>query len=148
MILMRGLPAGIPVFRKFVTMRALLMHPYMLVFLGGGLGSVLRYALGRLIPATLMNAPFPTAILCVNLVASFVLGVIVGWATGRSAGEEARLLIGVGFCGGLSTFSSFSNDTIVLIQHGRFGAALLNIGLNVILCLVASAGGLWLGQKL
>lgn len=124
------------------------MHPYVLVFFGGGLGSVLRYALGRLLPVTLTGSPFPTAILVVNVVASFVLGATVSWAIGRSAGEETRLLIGVGFSGGLSTFSSFSNDTILLIQHGRFGAALLNISLNVIVCLIASAGGLWLGQKL
>ena len=148
MIQIRVLSANVPVFRKFVTMRALLMHPFVLVFFGGGLGSVLRYALGRLIPATLTGSPFPTAILFVNAVASFVLGVIVSWVVGRSAGEEARLLIGVGFCGGLSTFSSFSNDTIILAQNGRFGAALLNIGINVLLCLVASAGGLWFGQKL
>lgn len=142
------LAANVPVFRKFVTMRALLTHPYVLVFFGGGLGSVLRYALGRLIPATLTGSSFPLAILVVNVIASFVLGAIVSWVIGRSAGEETRLLVGVGFCGGLSTFSSFSNDTILLIQHGRFGAALLNIGLNVIVCLIASAGGLWLGQKL
>ncbi|WP_227699084.1 fluoride efflux transporter CrcB [Spirosoma radiotolerans] len=148
MILRLVLSASIPVFRKFANMRALLMNAYVLVFFGGGLGSVLRYALGRLIPVTFASSPFPTAILLVNVVASFVLGAIVSWVIGRSAGEEARLLIGVGFCGGLSTFSSFSNDTVLLAQNGRLGAALLNIGLNVILCLVASAAGLWFGQKL
>ena len=135
-------------FRKFARMRTLLMHPYVLVFAGGGTGSVLRYMAGRLIPATLTSSPFPTAILFVNILASFVLGAVVGWVLNRSVGEEARLLIGVGFCGGLSTFSSFSYDTMVLLQQGRIGAALLNIGLNVTLCLLASVGGLWLGQKI
>ncbi|SFD03675.1 fluoride efflux transporter CrcB [Spirosoma endophyticum] len=132
-------------------MRAVLMHPYVLVFMGGGVGSVLRYVVGRFIPATLTSSPFPTAILIINIVASFVLGGVTGWVVSRSmgaVGEEARLLIGVGFCGGLSTFSSFSYDTVVLLQSGRLAAALLNIGLNVTLCLLASAGGLWLGQKL
>jgi CrcB protein len=132
-------------------MRAILMHPYVLVFVGGGAGSVLRYVIGRLIPATLTSSPFPAAILLINIVASFILGAVVGWVISRSlgaVGEEARLLIGVGFCGGLSTFSSFSYDTVVLLQNGRPAAALLNIGLNVTLCLLASAGGLWLGQKL
>ncbi len=129
-------------------MRALLTHPYVLVFLGGGAGSLLRYVAGRMIPATLTSSPFPNAILFVNVLASFILGTVVGWVIARSAGEEARLLIGVGFCGGLSTFSSFSYDTVVLLQNGRISAALLNIGLNVVLCLLASVSGLWLGQKL
>lgn len=138
-------------FRKFACMRAVLMHPYVLVFMGGGVGSVLRYVVGRLMPATLTSSPFPIAILIINIVASFVLGGVTGWVVSRSmggVGEEARLLIGVGFCGGLSTFSSFSYDTVALLQNGRPAAALLNIGLNVTLCLLASTGGLWLGQKL
>ena len=124
------------------------MHPYALVFVGGGVGSVLRYMAGRMIPATLIGSPFPTAILIVNVLASAVLGAVAGWVMSRLAGEEARLLIGVGLCGGLSTFSSFSYDTVALLQNGRIGAALLNIGLNVVLCLLASVGGLWIGQKL
>ncbi|GAB4031408.1 fluoride efflux transporter CrcB [Spirosoma gilvum] len=127
-------------------MRVLLTHPAVLVFVGGGVGSLFRYYAGRLIPATLTGTPFPNAILLVNVLASFVLGAVVGWVINRSAGEEARLLIGVGFCGGLSTFSSFSYDTVVLLQNGRFTAALLNIGLNVLLCLMASASGLALGK--
>lgn len=129
-------------------MRILLTHPYVLVFMGGGAGSLARYVTGRLIPATLTGSPFPNAILVVNVLASFILGAVVGWVINRSAGEEARLLIGVGFCGGLSTFSSFSYDTVELLQNGRIGAALLNIGLNVVLCLLASTGGLWLGRGL
>ena len=124
------------------------MKAYWLVFVGGGAGSVLRYLAGRLIPAALTNAPFPLAILFVNVLASALLGCVMGWAMGRSVGEETRLLLGVGFCGGLSTFSSFSYDTLMLLQNGRTGAALLNIGLNVVLCLLASVGGLVLGQKM
>lgn len=129
------------------------MKAYLLVFAGGGVGSLLRYVAGRIyagrfVPATVTSLPFPVAILLVNIVASALLGVVVGWAVGRVLGEEARLLLGVGFCGGLSTFSSFSYDTVALLQTGRTGAALLNIGLNVLLCLLASVGGLILGQKL
>ncbi|RYC67507.1 fluoride efflux transporter CrcB [Spirosoma sordidisoli] len=124
------------------------MKVWMLVFVGGGAGSLLRYLTGRIIPATLTPSPFPLAILAVNVLASLVLGLVTGWVMGRTTAEETRLLIGVGFCGGLSTFSSFSNDTLLLLQNGRTGAALLNIGLNVSLCLLASAGGLSLGQRL
>lgn len=124
------------------------MHPYVLVFMGGGVGSMLRYLTGRLVPTTFWGNPFPNAILFVNILASFILGVVAGWVVNRAAGEEARLLIGVGFCGGLSTFSSFSYDTAVFLQNDRLMTALLNVGLNVVLCLLASFGGLWLGHRL
>lgn len=123
------------------------MKAFLLVFVGGGVGSVLRYVTSRLIPATLTGSPFPLAILVVNVLASAVLGVVVGWGMNRLA-DDVRLLVGVGFCGGLSTFSSFSADTLALLQHGRTGTALLNIGLNVTCCLLASLGGIWLGQRL
>lgn len=138
-------PAGF--FVSLTLMKTLLSHPYTLVFMGGGIGSLLRFLTSRFVPATLAGSPFPLAILMVNVVASLVLGCVVGWLLMRSAGEEMRLLIGVGFCGGLSTFSSFSYDTLALLQNGRLGAACLNISLNVVLCLLASAGGFWLGQK-
>ena len=124
------------------------MKAALLVFVGGGTGSLLRYVVGRVVSATLAGQSFPIAILLVNVLASAVLGLVVGWAVDRSVGEEARLLIGVGFCGGLSTFSSFSYDTVVLLQTGRPGAALLNIGLNGILCLLASVGGLLVGERI
>ncbi len=122
-------------------------HPIVLVFLGGGVGSVARYTAGRLMPASLNGTIFPVGILTVNVIASALLGWVVGWILNRSTGDEVRLLIGVGFCGGLSTFSSFSYDTVVLLHAGRWGAAFLNVALNVILCLAASAGGMWLAGR-
>lgn len=123
------------------------MRSALLVFLGGGLGSLLRYAVGRFLPATFADSPFPMSILLVNVVASMVLGVLVGYGLSRSLSNEMRLLLGIGFCGGLSTFSSFSNDTLLLLQNGRPGTALLNVGLNVSVCLLASFGGLLLGGR-
>ena len=118
-------------------------YPIALVFIGGGLGSVTRYLVGRWLPV----ATFPVSILLVNVLASAVLGWVVGWVASRAAGDEARLLVGVGFCGGLSTFSSFSYDTLALLQNGRWANALINVVLNVVLCLVASASGLWLANR-
>ena len=117
------------------------------VFVGGGLGSILRYLTGKWVPATWTGAPFPWSVLTVNVVASAILGWVMGWVLARSANEELRLLIGVGFCGGLSTFSSFSYDLVILLQNGRVLAAFFNVLLNVILCTCVAAGGLWLGQK-
>ncbi len=102
---------------------------------------------GRFVPVTWLGSPFPNAILLVNVLASAVLGAVVGWTLSRTTGHDLRLLLGVGVCGGLSTFSSFSVDTVTLLQNGRVGAALLNISLNVVLCLLASVGGLAMGQR-
>ena len=129
-------------------MNAFFTQPAVLVFLGGGLGSLARYELGRLIPPSAMADGFPVVILAVNVVASFLLGWVVGFGLARTGTEPVRLLLGVGFCGGLSTFSSFSQDSLTLLQTGRIGTALLNIGLNVTLCLLASLSGLALGQRI
>lgn len=116
-------------------------YTYGLVFVGGGLGSVVRYLLGRQLPASLNGTAFPLSILVVNVLASALLGGLMGWVAARPDREPWRLLIGVGVCGGLSTFSSFSQDNLLLLQQGRYGAAFLNIGLNVVGCLLASAAG-------
>lgn len=125
-------------------MKQFFLHPAMLVFFGGGLGSLLRYGLGQWIPAVLGGRSFPLAILGANVLASILLGAAAGAFAGRLLSNELRLLVGVGFCGGLSTFSSFSVDTLLLFQQGRPGVALLNIGLNVVLCLLASTAGFWM----
>ncbi len=124
-------------------MKHILLYPAVLVFLGGGTGSLLRYGLGQWLPAMVGERPFPLAILAANVLASAILGAAAGAFAAKLVSNEFRLLIGVGFCGGLSTFSSFSIDTLILFQQGRPGIALLNVGLNVVLCLLASAAGFW-----
>lgn len=124
------------------------MQSYVLVFLGGGLGSIIRYALGRVISPVWLGTLFPASILLVNMLASVILGGVAGWVASRPEAEPWRLLLGVGVCGGLSTFSSFSQDNLLLLQQGRAGAAFLNVGLNVIGCLLASAVGWWFGKTL
>ena len=121
-------------------------NPFWLVFLGGGLGSVARYSVSRYIQP-LLRTTYPTSTLIVNVLASLILGFLVGWLTARISGREMyRLLIGVGFCGGFSTFSTFSTDTLALLQAGRWWAAASNVVLNVVLCLLASLAGLYLGR--
>lgn len=127
-------------------MKQFLLHPAVLVFVGGGAGSLLRYKLGQWIPTPSGNPSFPLAILAANVLASLLLGLIMGAFANRLVSNDARLLLGVGVCGGLSTFSSFSVDTLLLFQAGRPGLAMLNVGLNVAFCLLASAGGFWLAS--
>lgn len=118
------------------------MKDLMLIFAGGGFGSVVRFLLGKWVTG-LHQLNFPLGTLVVNVVACFVLGVIVGFADHRqmlSAGT--RLFWAVGFCGGFSTFSTFSYETLLLIQEPSIGLSLLYIIVSVALCLGATMMGI------
>jgi fluoride exporter len=116
------------------------------VFLGGGLGSVVRFVLGRWI-SSLHTHPFPFGTLVVNVVACFALGVLVGLADHRQLiSPQARLFWTVGFCGGFSTFSTFSGETLELIQNGFTLSAVAYIVLSLALCVGATFVGIYLGK--
>jgi CrcB protein len=118
------------------------MIPFVLVGLGGALGAVGRYGLARW--AMARGAPnWPWGTFAANAIGSFVLGVALVLANG-----EPLLFIGVGFCGGLTTFSSFAADMLMLVQAGRRSAATYYaIGSIVtgLLCVIAGLvfGGLF-----
>ena len=111
---------------------------WLLVALGAAAGSVLRYLADRVVTARFGHL-LPWGTLVVNVVASFVLGLVTGLSP-----EPARLLLGVGLCGGLSTYSTFSHETLRLVEEGRTGQALANVGLSVTLSLAAALAGLTL----
>lgn len=101
------------------------MH-FILVGLGGAIGSVLRYGAGLLlIYCGLVERPY-LATLGVNLIGSFVLGLLMGLLTqsGRVS-HEVRLFVGTGICGGFTTFSALSTEGLLLFQNGRAGEAFL-----------------------
>ena len=125
------------------------MFQIMLVFVGGGLGSVARLLTNRLVQNVLPTNLSPLGTLASNLTASFILGVFVGFATWRQPAQTQtlRALIAVGFCGGFSTFSTFSHDTLQLFQTNRWAEALLNIFINVTACLALTLAGIWLGKQ-
>ena len=124
-------------------MRALLM-----VFIGGGLGSIVRYSLGKWVNA-LHGHNFPYGTLVANIVACFALGLIVGLADHRQLfSPNARLFWTVGFCGGFSTFSTFSHEAITLLQCGFTLNSLIYVIVSLLLCVLAAYAGLFLGEHL
>ncbi len=127
------------------------MTQLLLIFLGGGLGSLSRFFLGKIIQerarVALDTTDFPLGTLGVNLVASLVLGFFIGLVEAKNlSNPNFRALVAVGFCGGFSTFSTFANDNLLLLLDQRPLTALFNILLNVTGCIVATFGGLWLGK--
>ena len=122
------------------------MKELLLVFLGGGLGSTVRFSLGKWVNA-LHNHHFPWGTLVVNIVACFILGFVIGLADHKQIiSASSRLFWTVGFCGGFSTFSTFSNETLYLIQAGFTIYLILYISLSLLLCVAAVFGGLYLGE--
>jgi len=118
----------------------------LLVFVGGGAGSTVRFLLGRWVNAW-HNYHFSFGTLSVNIVACLVLGFVVGIADHRQLiSPAARLFWTVGFCGGFSTFSTFSAETLTLIQGGFHLSAIIYIVLSLVLCLAATFGGIYLGE--
>lgn len=102
------------------------------VFLGGGLGSVLRFGLAQaFMNKCLWGVPLST--LLANLLASLILGLV--WIAGfREKNPSLYLLIVTGFCGGLSTFSTFSQENVLIWARWGIGPVVLNVAFNVILC--------------
>lgn len=100
----------------------------LLVFVGGGLGALLRYGVGLALPRA-DAAAFPTATLAVNLAGSLAIGVLAA-ALGEKDAARAFWLVGV--LGGFTTFSTFSLDTLALVQAGRTGTALAYVLASVL----------------
>ncbi len=123
------------------------MKSIFLVFFGGGLGSVVRFSLSKWVNA-LHSHNFPWGTLVVNVVACFALGLIIGLADHKQMiSPSARLFWTMGFCGGFSTFSTFSNETLSLLQSGLTASLLLYITFSLLLCVASTFSGLYLGEN-
>ena len=119
----------------------------MWVFVGGGLGSVLRYLIGQWSAAAL-GLTFPYGTLIVNLTGCFALGVVVQLAIAGSWHGDMRAAIAAGFLGGFTTYSSFNQETLALLSGGATGAAMLNVAITLTGGLAAGALGLAAGRLL
>ena len=112
---------------------------YIIVFIGGVVGALARYFIDRFVKEEVGQA-LPWGTLAVNVIACIILGAVMGGFSKRGISTDVVALLGTGFCGALSTFSTFSNDTYKLIESGLIGKAYANIGISLVLGLVSIFG--------
>ncbi|WP_069169857.1 fluoride efflux transporter CrcB [Streptomyces griseus] len=123
------------------------MSDFLLVAVGGAGGAVLRYLTDRAVQAR-HGTVFPWGTFTVNVVGSLVLGLLTGVLAAGVAGDSVRLLLGVGLCGGLTTYSTFSYETLRLAESGARFFAVANVIASVAAGLGAASGGYALGRTL
>jgi CrcB protein len=119
------------------------MSNLLLVALGGSIGAIFRYLIS-IFMIQVFGSSFPFGTLLVNVIGSFFMGVIYALGQMSHISPELKALIGVGLLGALTTFSTFSNETLLLLQAGNWLKAILNVVLNLSLCLFV----VYLGQQL
>jgi len=114
------------------------MYPYLLVAVGGALGSVARYGGGVLV-GRVWSSSFPLATMLINIIGSLAMGLFIGWLARTTPAwqADARLFVAVGVFGGFTTFSSFSLDTIAMLERGEIAPALLYVLVSVLVGIAA-----------
>ena len=127
------------------------MNPllFVAVALAGGLGAAARFVLDGVVRArTAQRARFPSGTFLINATGSLLLGLVVGLTSAHLLPETLHAVVGAGFLGGYTTFSTASFETVRLLQERRLGAAALNgIGMLAV-CVLLAAAGLVLGSAL
>lgn len=112
------------------------MTSYIIISLGTAIGGVTRYWLSNVV-YKIFPAIFPYGTLAVNIIGSFIIGLVIFIFDERELiSQQARLFFTIGFCGGLTTFSTFSLETFSLIKDSEYFLAVINVILSVALCLL------------
>lgn len=115
------------------------------IFIGGGLGSLVRYGISVLLRMHSMNFPFAT--LTVNIIGSLILGFTAALFWNKAhLNDTLKIAITIGFCGGLTTFSTFSWETFDLIKNGETFLAIFYIFISVFVCVSAISLGAFLSK--
>lgn len=114
-----------------------------LVMLGAALGAPSRWLLDQAIQSR-CSGPFPWGTWTVNVFGSLALGLLLGSAQAGHASTSLVALLGTGFCGGFTTFSTFSFETLRLVEEGSIGSAVVNVLASVGVAMLAASGGWYL----
>ncbi|MGB9761076.1 MAG: fluoride efflux transporter CrcB [Sulfurihydrogenibium sp.] len=124
------------------------MDKYLVLAFGGAVGTIGRYLVG-VYSAKLLGTNFPYGTLIVNVLGSFIIGFfMIIFLEKLSLDPIWRLFVAVGFCGGFTTMSSFSFETLMLLSDGEYLKAFLNVFLNVFLSLGSTFLGIVLARSL
>jgi CrcB protein len=119
----------------------------LLIAIGGAVGAGARYEVGRAMQPAGAGA-FPWATFLINIVGSFILGLAYRYIDGTTASANMRALIGIGFCGGFTTFSTFSYDAVRLFQDGQPARAALYVAGSVGICIAGTFAGIAIGSMM
>jgi len=123
------------------------MNTILAVGLGGGIGALMRHFLNGAV-GNWLGSGFPWGIMVINILGSLIMGVLIGFfGLVTEIPQHWKIFLTTGILGGFTTFSTFSLDSVMLIERGQYVQAVLYIGGSVIVSLAALALGLW-GMRL
>ncbi len=125
------------------------MTRFLLVAIGGALGSMARYGVGLAAGRLFPGAAWPFGTMTVNLVGGLVMGLVVGWlaARGGASQESVRVFAAVGILGGFTTFSAFSLEVALMIERRQLGLAAAYIAVSVVCAVAAVFLGLMIARR-
>lgn len=121
-----------------------MIREFLTVAIGGAAGSMLRYALSAVMLTGVTLMGFPAGTFAVNALGSLLIGALMSSLSNRTL----LLLLVVGFCGGFTTFSTFSADAVKLFKGGAWSAAALYITLSCAVSMICTALGIWIGTTI
>lgn len=114
----------------------------LLVAVGGAVGSIFRYAASLIA----LTKKFPAATFMVNILGSFLIGLLMGYLAKQIQQQNWQLLLVTGFCGGFTTFSAFSWDDVLLLQQQRYITAIIYIAATIALGVLCTVLGYWISN--